>query len=266
MRSGYIMYYGVESFYRKNWREGMLDIEYLVPCGDKDLWVVRDATCRFLTLGYPRDHLMQGCQLLQDPQRLLMPYMHMISIFYALASPAKRVLLLGHGAGLLISMMRMINPGVYIDVVDMHGVMFDVSKQYFSYQPNRYITEHTMDAIDFMHATNNTYDIVIVDIFDSLSMHYAVDHREFYAALQGCLAQDGTVIMNTIKKTFPCAIAKHAFSLQYGIMDRELSGNHVVCLKHNPLPKIDIISDYANILPSIGVYVGHWLPRIERLA
>lgn len=97
-------------------------------------------------------------------------------------------------------------------------------------------------------------------------MRYAVDHREFYAALQGCLAQDGTVIMNTIKKTFPCAVARHAFSLQYRIMDRELSGNHVVCLKHNPLPKIDIISDYANILPSIGVHVGHWLPRIERLA
>ena len=142
---------------------------------------------------------LQSEQDRQDGERLVLPYAVSMQRGACYAPRARRVALIGVGAGTLIRSARRLHPGVRVDAVDIDPAVIDVAHRWFRPPRDarvRYVAE---DGRRFLDRTRERYDAVLIDAFTAERLPPHLLTAEFFQLVRSRLAPGGVVVMNTIE-------------------------------------------------------------------
>lgn len=156
--------------------------------------VSEDATQRHLRF----DKTHQSAMNLKDGYSSTIRYPDYLQLAVAIKPDAKRVLVLGMGGGTVTKRFWRDYPGVLVDTVEIDPAVVDVAKRFFAYPTDARLRTFNEDARRYVQATNERYDIVIVDCYyaDALPSHLVTD--EFFREVKAKMTPDGVLAYNVI--------------------------------------------------------------------
>lgn len=110
----------------------------------------------------------------------------------------KTILILGGGAFTLPAALMEEFPELSIDVVELDEGLFDIAQKYFDFQPSDHVQVHIGDGRRFLTTSEQTYDMIVVDVFSHASIPESFQSLEFVTSLRHHLHKKGVVAMNVI--------------------------------------------------------------------
>lgn len=135
---------------------------------------------------------------LSDGYSSLIAYPNYLHLALAVTPDAKRVLVLGLGAGAVTKRMWHDYPQMRIDSVEIDPVVVDVAERYFGLPEDPRLRVTVADARRYVQTTKETYDIIIVDAYYADSLPFHLTTTEFFQETKARLAPDGVVAYNVI--------------------------------------------------------------------
>ena len=144
------------------------------------------------------DHSHQSAISIDDPYESRIRYPDYMHLAMALKPDAKRVLVLGLGGGAITKRFWRDYPGVSVDSVEIDPVVVDVARKYFWLPEDERSRVFVEDARRYVQATDETYDIVIVDAYYSDALPFHLTTEEFLTEVKGVTAPDGVIAYNVI--------------------------------------------------------------------
>jgi spermidine synthase len=135
---------------------------------------------------------------LSDGYSSLIEYPNYLHLALAVKPDAKRVLVLGLGAGAVTKRMWHDYPEMRIDSVEIDPVVVDVAERYFGLPEDSRLRTTVADARRYVQTTEETYDIIIVDAYYADSLPFHLTTKEFFGEVKARLAPDGVVAYNVI--------------------------------------------------------------------
>jgi len=110
----------------------------------------------------------------------------------------KQMLVLGGGALTFPAALLQEFPELGMEVVEIDGTLIKMAEKYFDFRPNKRTRVHIGDGSLFLAKTSNTYDAIIVDVFDNVSIPPAFQTIAFAQNLQKQLNRRGIVAVNVV--------------------------------------------------------------------
>ena len=135
---------------------------------------------------------------LTDGYRSVIAYPNYMDLVFALKPDAKRVLVLGLGAGAITKRWHRDYPNMVIDSVEIDPVVIDVSKRFFALPEDPRLKVYNQDARRFIQTTAETYDLVIVDCYYDEALPFHLTTSEFLGEVKRRVSPDGVVAYNVI--------------------------------------------------------------------
>lgn len=129
---------------------------------------------------------------------------------YALAAPflagimqkdaESDVLILGMGTGTFASQCRNYFPGaVNIEGVEIDQKITDLAGTYFGLPPEIPVT--TYDGRAYLQAVDKTYDVIMVDAYQDITIPFQMSSREFFSEVKEHLKPNGVMVVNMNMKS-----------------------------------------------------------------
>lgn len=131
-------------------------------------------------------------------KELVFAYTHKITDIVAAAPHKDRILILGGGAFSLPEYLGTHYPESTVDVVEIDPLLPDIAKQYFGFKQPSNVQIFTQDGRTYLNNTTNRYDIVIADVYNDISVPFALTTQEYTEALRSVTSLDGVAIANLI--------------------------------------------------------------------
>jgi spermidine synthase len=97
------------------------------------------------------------------PERLVFPYESFMAAGFALAGSRRSALLLGLGGGAMCRHLAAFLPGCDLTIVEIDPVIIGLTRRYFGVSRRAIVA----DAMRFMARNRRTYDVVLIDLYDS---------------------------------------------------------------------------------------------------
>ena len=123
-------------------------------------------------------------------------------ILTSLATPPKKILILGAGGGAFLHSITRLFPEVHIDAVEVSSEMIRVTENYFLADTDQsHIRWIRQDAFSYLRKCNTkggTYDCVIVDIAKNSCIPKWIYARPFATSLRKILHKQGVFFINFI--------------------------------------------------------------------
>ncbi len=122
---------------------------------------------------------------------------------YALAAPAMaglsqsdggNVLILGMGTGTYASQLRHYYPKLRIEGVEIDQKITDLARKYFSMPKDIKVT--TYDGRAFLAAVDQTYDVIMVDAYQDITIPFQMSSVEFFTLVREHLTENGVMVVN----------------------------------------------------------------------
>ncbi|MBQ3921255.1 MAG: fused MFS/spermidine synthase, partial [Firmicutes bacterium] len=124
---------------------------------------------------------------------------------YALAAPAMAaaekqggepldILILGNGTGTFATQCARFFPGCRIDGVEIDGKISSLAYDYFDMSPEVDIFEY--DGRAFLQATDNKYDVIMVDAYQDITIPFQMSSVEFFDLVREHLNERGVMVVN----------------------------------------------------------------------
>ena len=122
---------------------------------------------------------------------------------YALAAPVLAgynekdhfdILILGMGCGTYATQCRYYYPKAITEGVEIDQKIADLSRTYFSLPDDVKVT--TYDGRAFLQATDRTYDLIMVDAYQDITIPFQMSSAEFFGQVSQHLADDGVMVVN----------------------------------------------------------------------
>jgi spermidine synthase len=164
----------------------------------------RDGDVRALT--FVRDNgqeVVQSRVNLTTPQTLQSPYARGMFASYLYQPQPRRVLIVGLGGGAMVRFLTHHEPQVQIDAVEIDPAVVRLAGEYFDVRAGGNVRVHTADAVAFIEATTERYDLILMDAFlrpssgtDATGVPTALKTLEFLGRLKQVLAPGGVVAFN----------------------------------------------------------------------
>ena len=164
----------------------------------------RDGDVRALT--FVRDNGAEAVQSrvnMAAPQTLVSPYAHAMFASYLYQPSPRRVLIVGLGGGAMVRFLMNHEPQVRIDAVEIDPVVVRLADQYFSVRSGGNVQVHTADAVAFVEAVAEPYDLILMDAFlrpssdtDSTGVPTRLKTLAFLERLKRALNPGGVVAFN----------------------------------------------------------------------
>jgi hypothetical protein len=114
-----------------------------------------------------------------------------------LLARGRRVLVLGMGGGASIRAVRLADPRVDVDAVEIDPLVVRVAAEHFGVAPVPGLRIHVGDARRFLDAADGRYDVIQADLFRSgpdIPGHLVTE--EFFALARGRLLPGGLMMVN----------------------------------------------------------------------
>ena len=106
----------------------------------------------------------------------------------------RSALVLGIGAGMVP--MRLAAHGTNVTTVDIDPASLRAASEVFGLDATKVHTRQA-DARTFLRSCNNSFDVVVVDMFHGDGVPDYLVTRDFFHDLKNCLATDGVAVFNT---------------------------------------------------------------------
>jgi spermidine synthase len=146
-----------------------------------------------------KDH-NQSCIDLENPDRLVFPYVRMVFAALLVNPAPQKILVIGLGGGSIPSSLNKLYPEATIDISEIDEAIFRVATDYFDFSPNKQMKVSISDARVFVKRAllrKQRYDLVILDAFTG---DYIPEHlmtREFLSEINLLLSSTGVLAANT---------------------------------------------------------------------
>ncbi|MBT8136372.1 MAG: fused MFS/spermidine synthase [Gammaproteobacteria bacterium] len=236
----------------------------------QNISVVEEDGVRCLRFTVKRRNSRQSCIDVNNPDRLVLPYTHLM-FGGLLVNPApQRVLLIGLGGGTLVEVFTGLFPGIEIDAVEIDPAVVDVARKYFSYSDPAGTAVHVRDGRVFARRANRRgerYDYIIIDAFNG---DYIPEHlmtREFLLECKELLAEKGVLVANTFSSSrlYNSESATYASVFGEYLNLRRPHGNRVIVAGRDGLPPADWLRLNINRVDADLARFGIDLPRLLSL-
>jgi len=166
--------------------------------------VRRDGDIRALT--FVRDNGQEAVQSRVDlnaPHILQSPYARSMFASYLYQPEPRRVLIVGLGGGAMVRFLTHHEPRVQIDAVEIDPAVVRIADQYFAVRTEGNVRVHTADAVKFVEAATDRYDLILMDAFlrpsdetDATGVPTRLKTLAFLGRLKAALAPGGVVAFN----------------------------------------------------------------------
>ena len=113
-----------------------------------------------------------------------------------LGRPLDRVAILGNAAGTTARASGVYYPEAEVDGVELDPAVSRVGRRYFGMDDNPRLTVHDADARPFLRATDERFDLIVVDAYHQPYVPFYLATREFFALVRERLAPGGIVALN----------------------------------------------------------------------
>lgn len=169
-----------------------------------------------------------------------------------------KVLVLGNGTGTYATMMKeYVKCDCDITAVEIDQKIIDLSYKYF--KMNKDVNVVCDDGRNFIARDKNTYDIILVDAYSSISAPFHMTTVEFFTLVKDHLSEGGIMMMNvnmfSEKKGSVnyalCDTSHSVFGNLYAYYDGGGSGMEVFATKNKDR---DLINEIKNVtVPKLGL-------------
>lgn len=140
-----------------------------------------------------------------------------------LAEKPERVLVLGGGAFTLPEYLAEQLPDATIDAVEIDPELGPIARNFFFYNDPSNVNLIFDDARAYINQTDNTYDVIIVDVYGDTSIPFSLMTREYGKAVAAHLTDGGVVLANIVggtvgecREVFDALSATYLSELDYG--------------------------------------------------
>lgn len=122
---------------------------------------------------------------------------------YALAAPVMaglaekedaKVLVLGMGTGTFAKQCRQYFGDITIEGVEIDQKITDLAWEYFALPEDIKVT--TYDGRAYLNAIDETYDVIMVDAYQDITIPFQMSSVEFFTLVKEHLAEDGVMVVN----------------------------------------------------------------------
>lgn len=142
----------------------------------------------------------QSCIDLGEPERLVSQYSRLMMAGLYVQPQPRRILMIGHGGGVLPGLFQRLLPEAEIDVVEIDPAVVRVAESHFGFRAGPRTRVHAEDGRVFVKrrmGDGARYDLVLLDAYDG---EYIPEHLltvEFLREVAGLLNPGGAVVANT---------------------------------------------------------------------
>lgn len=125
-------------------------------------------------------------------------YHQVIDSLYTHHFQPKNILLLGVGAGTVITQIRRLDKKVPILGIELDPVMLQIAKKHFSLKQSLRQTYIQTDAISYIEKTvkSSSFDLIIVDLFVGPLNPAKARTKQFLQKLKDTITPHGTILYN----------------------------------------------------------------------
>ncbi len=122
---------------------------------------------------------------------------------YALAAPVMagvsrkedaKILILGMGTGTFAKQCRQYFGDICIEGVEIDQKITDLAWEYFALPEDIKVT--TYDGRAYLNAIDETYDVIMVDAYQDITIPFQMSSVEFFTLVKAHLAEDGVMVVN----------------------------------------------------------------------
>lgn len=127
---------------------------------------------------------------------------------YALAAPVMagaveqsdlKILVLGNGTGTYAAQCAKYFPNAELTGVEIDQKITDLAKEYFDL-PERQ-TVYTYDGRAFLQTVKETYDVILVDAYQDITIPFQMSSVEFFTLVRDHLTENGILVVNMNLRT-----------------------------------------------------------------
>ena len=170
--------------------------------GDKNMISEQESMYNYLKVDkvgkttYFSTNVLYGVQsCINDDYSLTGMYYDNLLISRYVVKENPKVLVLGNGAGSYATMMKeYLHCDCDITAVEIDQKIIDISYEYF--QMSEDVDVRCDDGRNFIARDKNTYDIILVDAYSSISAPFHMTTTEFFTLVKDHLNDDGLMMMN----------------------------------------------------------------------
>ncbi len=137
------------------------------------------------------------------PQTLASPYARSMFAAYLYQPEPRRVLIVGLGGGAMVRFLAHHTPDVGVDAVEIDPVVVRLADQYFGVRSGGNVRVITADAVAFVEAIDEPYDVIFMDAFlrpsgdtDGTGVPTRLKTIEFLGRVKRALTPGGVVAFN----------------------------------------------------------------------
>lgn len=195
----------------------------------------------------------QGCINVNDPKRIELDYFRAaFASFYAVPKP-HRVLVIGLGCGVMPMAIRVLDPDVRIDSVELDPAIVSVARRHFGFREDARSRVHVGDGRMFVRKQLRAgikYDLILLDAFDKKYIPEHMLTREFMEQLKGILNARGVVAANTFAYG---SLQGHEIATYQAVFGRIAevnsgAGNRILLAGRDGLPSLAAMTSNARML------------------
>lgn len=112
----------------------------------------------------------------------------------ALASEARSALILGMGTGTYARQLKQWYPDMDVTGVEIDGKITGLSREYFDAPAD--VPVSTYDGRAWLAASRDTYDVIMVDAYQDITIPFQMSSTEFFASVRDHLNDGGVMVVN----------------------------------------------------------------------
>ena len=222
----------------------------------QNIVVTEKAGKRCLVFSVKRQQKNQTCIDINDPTRIVFPYVRMIFAGLLVNPEPSRGLMIGMGGGTISSVLTSIYPDLTLDLVEVDQAVVKVATDYFGFKKTHQVDVHVTDGRVFARRAlrrKEQYDLIILDAFTG---EYIPEHLmtvEFLENIKSLLTPSGVVIANTFSGSSLYHHESATYSAVFGpffSLKMRGTGNRVIVASTAKLPTRETLTDNALALGS----------------
>jgi spermidine synthase len=151
---------------------------------------------------YPgRPNYIESIVDLTDPDVMPVPYDRTMTVALAYPDAAKRILMIGLGAGSISTYLAHAMPDAQIDVVELDSGVIGAGRRYFGLKDTDKVHLIESDGRVYLNRHGDRYDVILLDAFRELGVPFHMLTKEFYALVKAHLTPGGVVAANVVANT-----------------------------------------------------------------
>ena len=104
------------------------------------------------------------------------------------------ILILGMGSGTYATQCNRFFDNLNIEGVEIDQKITDLAREYFELPDD--VRVYTYDGRAFLNATNQTYDVIMIDAYQDITIPFQMSSKEFFLSVKNHLREDGVAVVN----------------------------------------------------------------------